>query len=108
MFRKALIAATAAGALALGIGAFATPADAYVRFGVYVGRATMAGTAGRIGIATPATVPTTVVARTSITTITTPTTTTTTTTTTETVGLRRESARSASRQLKSVQVAESS
>ena len=37
MFRKALIAATAAGALALGIGAFATPADAYVRFGVYVG-----------------------------------------------------------------------
>ena len=37
MFRKALIAATAAGALALGIGAFATAADAYVRFGVYVG-----------------------------------------------------------------------
>ena len=37
MLRKALIAATAAGAMAFGIGAFATPADAYVRFGVYVG-----------------------------------------------------------------------
>ncbi len=37
MFRKALIALAAAGTLALGVGAFAAPADAYVRFGVYVG-----------------------------------------------------------------------
>jgi hypothetical protein len=37
MLRKAVVAAAAAGALALGVGAFATPADAYVRFGVYAG-----------------------------------------------------------------------
>jgi hypothetical protein len=37
MLRKALMAVTAAGALAVGVGAFAAPADAYVRFGIYVG-----------------------------------------------------------------------
>jgi hypothetical protein len=37
MLRKAIMAAVAAGALAPGIGAFATPADAYVRPGASVG-----------------------------------------------------------------------